>query len=154
MPVNYPPSTPVPPTWVRKRDGRLVPFNADKISQALFAASENLGRPDAFLARELADGVVHFLAGEVEGTTPTTTQIADLTIKIVRELGQPALAQAFSSFSRQKSVSDKQPSPESELTVRFSLQDNRQPSCGLACVPIRCKQCLPATWLLPNAMAC
>ena len=42
-----------PPAWVQKRDGRLEPFDADKISRALFAASESLGRPDAFLAREL-----------------------------------------------------------------------------------------------------
>src|SRR5437763_1273884 len=53
---------PSPPSWVRKCDGRLVPFEADRISRALFAATEGLGRPDAFLARELADSVVHFLA--------------------------------------------------------------------------------------------
>src|SRR5689334_6893843 len=42
---------PLPPTWVSKRDGRLEPFEADKISRALFAAGERLGMPDAFLAR-------------------------------------------------------------------------------------------------------
>ena len=46
---------PAPPAWVYKRDGRLVPFEPDKISRALFATSESLGRPDAFLARELAE---------------------------------------------------------------------------------------------------
>lgn len=83
------------PSWVSKRDGRLVPFEADKISRALFAATECLGRPDAFLARELTDGVAHFLAAEFDGATPTTTQIRDLVIKVVRELGQPTLAEAF-----------------------------------------------------------
>src|SRR5262249_18497257 len=39
-----------PPAWVHKRDGRLVPFEPDKISRSLFAATEALGRPDAFLA--------------------------------------------------------------------------------------------------------
>lgn len=83
-----------PPVWVRKRDGSLVPFEPDKISRALFAASESLGRPDAFLARELTDGVVHFLATENEAAL-TTTQVSELVVKVVRELGQPALAQAF-----------------------------------------------------------
>ena len=83
-----------PPAWVRKRDGRLEPFDADKISRALFAASESLGRPDAFLARELTDGVVHFLTEEADGA-PTAIQIAELVAKVVRELGQPALAVAF-----------------------------------------------------------
>ena len=58
------------PTWIAKRDGRLVPFEADKISRALFAATESLGRPDAFLARELTDGIVHFLAAESDGAVP------------------------------------------------------------------------------------
>jgi hypothetical protein len=88
--------TPQPPAWVCKRDGRLVPFEADKISRSLFAATEALGRPDAFLAREMADGVVHFLTAEGDDTPPTTAQIAELIVKVVRELGQPALAEAFS----------------------------------------------------------
>src|SRR5207248_4419519 len=89
-----------PPAWVHKRDGRLVPFEPDKISRALFAATEELGRPDAFLAHELTDGILHFLAAEVDGATPSTAQIADTAIKVVRELGQPALAQALADFAR------------------------------------------------------
>src|SRR5436309_2033507 len=38
------PPVPAPPAWVRKRDGRLAPFEADKISRALFAATEAPGR--------------------------------------------------------------------------------------------------------------
>ena len=93
---------PAPPAWVYKRDGRLVPFEADKISRALFAAAEGLGHPDAFLARELADAVVHFLTAEGEGPTPSTAQVAELTAKVVRELGQPALAEAFAEFGRRR----------------------------------------------------
>jgi hypothetical protein len=83
------------PAWVRKRDGTLVPFDPDKISRALFAAGESLGRPDAFLARELTDGVVHFLAAETADRPPTVEQIEECITKTVRELGHPALAQAF-----------------------------------------------------------
>jgi hypothetical protein len=121
------------PAWIHKRDGRLVPFEADKISRALFAATESLGRPDAFLARELADGVVHFLLREGEGAVATTAQVADLTVKVVRELGQPALAQAFADFAARRvasaergSFADRPPGPadattraQSELVLRF-----------------------------------
>ncbi len=89
-----------PPAWVHKRDGRLVPFEADKISRALFAATEELGRPDAFLARELTDGVLHFLSGDAEGHIPSTADVAELVAKVVRELGQPALARAYADFDR------------------------------------------------------
>jgi len=93
-------SSSFPFRWARKRDGRLVPFEADKISRALFAATENLGRPDAFLARELADGVLHFLAAEKPGAVVTTEQVSDCVTKVVRELGQPALARAFEEGGR------------------------------------------------------
>jgi hypothetical protein len=104
------------PTWIHKRDGRLVPFEADKISRSLFAATESLGRPDAFLARELADSVVHFLLREGEGAVPTTAQVAELTVKVVRELGQPALAQLFADHAGgrkpgQRATADRQTPP-------------------------------------------
>lgn len=86
---------PVPPAWVSTRDGRLVPFDADRISRSLFAAAEAQGRPDALLARELADSVVYFLAQESAGETSSTEQIAEVVVKVVRELGHPALAAAF-----------------------------------------------------------
>jgi hypothetical protein len=99
------------PEWVYKRDGRLVPFEADRISQALFAASETLGRPDAFLARELTEGVVHFLAAEAGEKIPTTGQIAELIVKVVRELGQPALSQAYADGNRRRLRSADLPVP-------------------------------------------
>ena len=113
-----------PPAWVRKRDGRLEPFDADKISRALFAASESLGRPDAFLARELADGVVHFLAAEAESETPQTAQVAELVEKVVRELGQPALAAAFTEHGVRRvrngrPIADA-PRAAGELVLRFA----------------------------------
>jgi hypothetical protein len=101
-------SSPTPLAWVHKRDGRLVPFEADRISRALFAAAESLGQPDAFLARELTDSILHFLRVETSGSAPTTAQIADLVIKVVRELGQPALARAFADAQTRKAESGKQ----------------------------------------------
>lgn len=117
--------SPGSPAWVHKRDGQLVPFDADKISRALFAAGEDLGHPDAFLARELADGVVHFLSLESEGATPTTEQIAEVVIKVVRELGQPALAEAFARFGQERTRPTVKPqadevAPSSEVVLRFA----------------------------------
>jgi hypothetical protein len=50
------------PETVHLPDGRAEPFEPERISRSLFAAGERLGRPDAFLARELTEGVLHFLA--------------------------------------------------------------------------------------------
>jgi hypothetical protein len=123
-----------PPEWVRKCDWRLEPFDADKISRALFAATESLGRPDAFLARELADGVVHFLADEAAGATPTTQQIAELVAKVVRELGQPALAAAFTEHGLQRRREPRPPRPH--RWMRWLPR---------ASATTRCERCSPAT---------
>jgi hypothetical protein len=94
--------SPPPPEWIYKRDGRLDPFDADRLCRSLFAATERLGRPDAFTARELTDGVLHFLAGETENRVATTAQVAETVVKVVRELGHPALAQAYAAGAGQK----------------------------------------------------
>ena len=123
------------PEWVILADGRRVPFEADAICQALFAASEDLGRPDAFLARELADAVVHFLAQTADDEAPTTAHIAELVIKVVRELGQPALAHTFAE-QRQRRRPAPGPMPAQRLgQVAFSLHEGPQ---GVA------QQCLRA----------
>jgi ATP cone domain-containing protein len=125
-------TSPALPAWVYKRDGRLVPFEPDKISQALFATSETLGRPDAFLARELTDGVLHFLAREFGGI-PATSQIAELVIKVVRELGQSALARAFEEGRRKglRSIpipaADKSARPELRPAVSFQFSVTESP---------------------------
>ncbi|HYV37078.1 MAG TPA: ATP cone domain-containing protein [Gemmataceae bacterium] len=90
----FEPSRALPP-WVKKRDGRVVPFDPDAIGQDLFAAAEALGQADPFLTRELTDGVLHFLAADCPDNIPGTEWIAELVVKVVRELRQPRLAQAF-----------------------------------------------------------
>jgi hypothetical protein len=119
---------PTPPTWVRKRDGRLVPFEADKISRALFAAAESCGRADVFLARELADVVTHFLADESTGDAATTEQIGEIVTKVLRELAQYALAAAFEEHARRKASHKAGPPAEpngrGEGNYRFALQDD------------------------------
>src|SRR5438445_687206 len=58
---------------IRDRGGRLVPFEADWLSRALFATTEALGNPDAFLARELADQIAASLAAELDGEPEALT---------------------------------------------------------------------------------
>jgi hypothetical protein len=119
------PSSPLPPAWVHKRDGRQAAFEADKISRALFAATEKLGRPDAFLARELTDGVVHFLTAELDGAAPTTAQVAETVVKVVRELGHPALAQAFTAGAARKGAERAEVPPE-EVVAPLPREELRE----------------------------
>jgi len=99
----------------------VEPFQADKISSALFAASESLGEPDAFLARELTQGVLFFLDQENLGDVAEVAQIAELAAKVVRELGQPRLAQAFADKNARR-VDPVEPDAKVErgIDVHFS----------------------------------
>lgn len=106
--------------WIHKRDGRLVPFEPDKISRALFGATESLGRADAFLAHELTDGILHFLAAEVEGGIPTTAQVAETVAKVVRELGHPALSQAFVNHPHIRADKERQSAIPAEMGVPWA----------------------------------
>ncbi|MCI0455466.1 MAG: hypothetical protein L0Z62_00635, partial [Gemmataceae bacterium] len=127
--------TAILPTWVRKRDGRLVPFDSDRICQALFAATERLDQPDAFLARELTDGVVHFLAEETPGTVAASAWIAEMVAKVVRELRHPDLARAFAHLDQQ-AVLVRPPGPRPPaVDFRF---------CPLASPSVVARDCLCA----------
>ncbi len=108
-----------PIAWVIKRDGRQVPFEADKISHSLFAAGEALGRPDPFLARELTDSILHFIRHEFGDQAPTTPAIAELVAKVVRELGHPELAGQYEFGREQRSQ------PRSKGTLQESTNQRR-----------------------------
>jgi hypothetical protein len=118
------------PAWVKTRDGRVIPFDPDVISQDLFNASEILGQPDAFLARELTDGILHFLGTDDAGSMLSTDSIADLVVKVVRELRHPRLAQAFADRPRRPSAPLTSPATTSDqprlvgcsAKKRFTLQ--------------------------------
>jgi hypothetical protein len=109
-----------PPAWVRTPEGRLEPFNADRIARSLFAAASTLGQADAFLCRELTDGVVHFLALECQAT-PDVAEIAEVVTRTVRELGHPALARAYEA---------RQP-PRPEGTAQYSADVRAAQEQGL-----------------------
>lgn len=83
------------PGQVKQRDGRLTPFDGDDISRELFAAAGRLGSADAFLIRELTDGVLHFLEQEDLGETASAERIDDIVIKVLTQFGQADLARAF-----------------------------------------------------------
>jgi hypothetical protein len=101
-----------PPESVRLPDGIVQPFEPERITRSLFAATEWLGHGDAFLARELTDGVLHFLSMQESGPVTTPDEIAEIVSKVVRELGHPALA---SEYERRDAAPDLPPQPSQKI---------------------------------------
>jgi len=86
---------------VRKRDGRLVPFNQEKIANAIFKAAQAVGGEDRQLAEELAGVVTLFLEKHYAGQIPTIEEIQDMVEKVLIETGHAKTAKAYILY-RQK----------------------------------------------------
>lgn len=81
---------------VRKRDGRVVPFDKSKIADAIFAAARAVGGEDRQLAEELA-GVVLLFLGKDFGPDkhPGIEEVQDTVEKVLIETGHAKTAKAY-----------------------------------------------------------
>jgi ribonucleoside-triphosphate reductase len=77
--------TPGLPVNVRKRDGRLVPFEAKRITRALTRAGAATGDYDEAMAHRLTVRVVNLLLGTVADPVPTVEQVQDVVEEVLLE---------------------------------------------------------------------
>ncbi|MGN0710606.1 MAG: anaerobic ribonucleoside triphosphate reductase [Anaerovoracaceae bacterium] len=80
---------------IKKRDGRTVDFNREKIAEAIYKAAQVLGGNDFNMARDLAENVEEYLVKEKNLTTPTVEQVQDAVEKILIENGHARTAKEY-----------------------------------------------------------
>ena len=80
---------------IKKRDGRVVPFDTEKITEAVFRAAQSVGGEDRLMAQELADVVVMFLERDFQGDVPGIEDIQDMVEKVLIETGHAKTAKAY-----------------------------------------------------------
>ena len=92
-------------TQVRKRDGRIMPFDAAKIADAVFKAAQAVGGEDRFIAEELAGAVCDYLNRhyEGEGEVPGIEDIQDMVEKVLIETGHAKTAKAYILYRDRRS---------------------------------------------------
>lgn len=79
-----------------KRDGRTVPFNKDKIVQAIFKAAKAIGGNNMEVANELADQVVAYLEKELgEDCSPSVEHVQDVVEKVLIENGHARTSKEY-----------------------------------------------------------
>ena len=79
-----------------KRNGRVVPFNREKITLAILAAAIAVGGHDRELAEKVTDDVIaHLEARRFRGLHPTVEEIQDLVEKCLIERGHAKTAKAY-----------------------------------------------------------
>lgn len=82
-------------TKIKKRDGRELPFNIEKISNAIFKAASASGGKDYQTAMAIAEQVIRHLESTLETEVPTVEQIQDAVEKILIETGHAKTAKEF-----------------------------------------------------------
>ena len=88
--------------YVRKRDGRLEPFNQERITNAIWKAAKAVGGRDRELAKRLSDQVVEELKRRFgEEGVPTVEEIQDVVEKVLIENGHAKTAKAYILYRKQ-----------------------------------------------------
>jgi len=83
-------------THVVKRTGAIVPFNKERITNAIYRAAVAVGGRDRSIAERLADQVVALLEETTPpGHIPTIEEIQDLVEKVLIENGHAKTAKAY-----------------------------------------------------------
>jgi len=87
---------------VRKRDNRVVPYDAAKVSDAIYRAILSVGKGDRSLAEELAEAVALFLEKRFEGEIPHVEDIQDMVETVLIQMGHAEVAKAYILFRNRK----------------------------------------------------
>lgn len=82
-------------TKIKKRDGREVPFNIEKIANAIFKAASVTGGKDYNTALSLAEKVVEYIEWKQDKQIPTVEEIQDAVEKVLIETGHARTSKEF-----------------------------------------------------------
>ncbi|OGM02726.1 ribonucleoside-diphosphate reductase, adenosylcobalamin-dependent [Candidatus Woesearchaeota archaeon RBG_13_36_6] len=88
---------------IRKRNGKVVAFDKEKIVTAIFKASDAVGTPDTKLANKLSEEVVKLLEDKSKpGESPTVEQIQDLVEDVLMKSGQSKIAKSYILYRQER----------------------------------------------------
>ena len=82
-------------TKIVKRDGRVVPFNTDKIAKAIYQSAVSVGGSNYEEAEDLAVKVCEYLEQKLTNTNPTVEQVQDAVEHVLIEEGHATTAKAY-----------------------------------------------------------
>jgi len=88
---------------IRKRDGRLVNFEKQKIMDSIFKSAQDVGGHDETTARNVADIAAEFLNSKFKDKIPTVEDVQDVIEKVLIETGHAKVAKNYILYRQQKS---------------------------------------------------
>ena len=93
---------------VKKRDGRLIPFNPEKITRAIFLAASEVANKEGItadyqIASELTEEVRKLLNRKFAGKIPSVEDIQDAVIKVLIETGHAKTSETYILYRAERS---------------------------------------------------
>ena len=118
----------VTPTSIVKRDGRVVPFDVERIEDALARCFAAFDRTPATSVKELAHRVVNIVAAKANGEPPTVEGVQDIVEMVLQAAGEFEAAKRYilyrADHERQRA---ERPIPE-EVREAFAASDQYFPT--------------------------
>lgn len=88
-------------TQIKKRDGKIVPFDKAKITDAIFKAAQSLGGKDRKEAERLTEIVVEFVKKRFREEIPSVENIQDIVEEVLIKEGHAKTAKAYILYREQ-----------------------------------------------------
>src|SRR4030042_1608632 len=82
-------------TQIRKRSGEVVPFDAEKIIEAIWQAVKSVGGEDRTRAEQLGRMVVKIAEEKFKERIPHVEEVQDIVEKVLIEEGHAKTAKAY-----------------------------------------------------------
>jgi len=99
---------------VRKRDGAVVPYDEQKIADAILSAARSSGQDNPTIGRDLASVVTMYLERYRERDLTTSEEIQQLVEKILFDTGHAPIARAFIVHREKKGQPAESSAPPAE----------------------------------------
>jgi ribonucleoside-diphosphate reductase alpha chain len=87
---------------IKKRDGRIVAFDADRIKNALYKAFLAVELGEGGKAQKIAHDVVKLISERYTEKTPSVENVQDIVIEVLRSEGYEKVALAYEEFRKKK----------------------------------------------------
>lgn len=91
-------------TRVRKRDGRVMTFDKNRIAESIFRSARAAGCEDRHMAHELAEVVTLFISGKYENEIIGIDSIQDAVERILTDTGHSATAEAYRHYRHERDI--------------------------------------------------
>jgi ribonucleoside-diphosphate reductase alpha chain len=122
---------------IRKRDGSVVEFNKEKITNAIFKAAQSVGGSDREESARVADKVIEYITAKFrDDYVPTVEEVQDLVEKALIETGHATTAKSYILYRHRKNI-------EREMKRALGVQDDLK-------LPLNSIQVLEKRYLLKD----